>query len=47
MEEHRAACPDEVEAFKKEVKLLTVRLGQDLEDQFKEEVKVRRPDGLF
>uniref|UniRef100_A0A671XJF5 Exocyst complex component 3-like 4 n=1 Tax=Sparus aurata TaxID=8175 RepID=A0A671XJF5_SPAAU len=39
MEEHRAACPDEVEAFKKEVKLLTVRLGQDLEDQFKEEVK--------
>ncbi|KAI3367095.1 hypothetical protein L3Q82_008160 [Scortum barcoo] len=39
MEEYRDACPDGVEAFKKEVKWLIVKLRQDLEDQFKEDVK--------
>ncbi|XP_073339797.1 exocyst complex component 3-like protein 4 [Pagrus major] len=39
MEGYRDACPDEVEAFRKEVKWLIVRLSQDLEDEFKEDVK--------
>lgn len=41
MEGYRDACPEEVEAFQKEAKWLIVRLCQDLEDQFKEEVTVR------
>lgn len=40
MEDYREACPDQVEELKKEVKWLNVRLMQDLEDQFKEDVKV-------
>lgn len=40
MEDYRESCPDQVEKFKKEVKWLNVRLMQDLEDQFKEDVKV-------
>lgn len=41
MEGYRDACPDQVEGFRKEVKWLIVRLMQDLEDQFKEDVKVQ------
>ena len=40
MEGYGDACPAELEAFRKEVKWLIVRLLQGLEDQFKEEVKV-------
>ncbi|XP_060918524.1 exocyst complex component 3-like protein 4 [Labrus mixtus] len=40
MEGYQAACPQEVEGFRKEVKWLIVRLTQDLEDQFKEDVKL-------
>lgn len=40
MDGYQEACPGEVEGFRKEVKWLIVRLTQDLEDQFKEEVKV-------
>nr|XP_019966034.1 PREDICTED: exocyst complex component 3-like protein 4 [Paralichthys olivaceus] len=39
MEGYLSACPDEVEHFRREVKLLIVMLLQDLEDQFKEDVK--------
>ncbi|XP_074548198.1 exocyst complex component 3-like protein 4 [Halichoeres trimaculatus] len=39
MESYQAACPLEVEGFKREVKWLTVRLTDDLGDQFKEDVK--------
>ncbi|XP_070698445.1 exocyst complex component 3-like protein 4 [Pempheris klunzingeri] len=39
MEEYRDACPGGEEGFRKEVKWLIVRLIQDLEDQFKEDVK--------
>ncbi|KAM6968664.1 exocyst complex component 3-like protein 4 [Tautogolabrus adspersus] len=39
MEGYQAACPQEVEGFRKEVKWLFVRLTGDLEDQFKEDVK--------
>ncbi|XP_045919063.1 exocyst complex component 3-like protein 4 isoform X2 [Micropterus dolomieu] len=39
MDGYQEACPGEVEGFRKEVKWLIVRLTQDLEDQFKEEVK--------
>uniref|UniRef100_UPI0037E9288A exocyst complex component 3-like protein 4 isoform X2 n=1 Tax=Semicossyphus pulcher TaxID=241346 RepID=UPI0037E9288A len=39
MEEYQQACPQEVEGFRIEVKWLIVRLTQDLEDQFKEDVK--------
>ncbi|XP_041668894.1 exocyst complex component 3-like protein 4 isoform X2 [Cheilinus undulatus] len=39
MEGYQAACPQEVEGFKREVKWLIVKLTQDLEDQFKEDVK--------
>lgn len=41
MENYRASCPAEVEAFSKEVRWLCVRLLQDLEDQFKDDVKVQ------
>lgn len=41
MEGYRHACPDEVEGFTKEVRELIVGLMRDLEDQFKEDVKVR------
>lgn len=40
MENYRASCPAEVEAFSKEVRWLCVRLLQDLEDQFKDDVKI-------
>ncbi|XP_034531588.1 exocyst complex component 3-like protein 4 [Notolabrus celidotus] len=39
MEGYKAACSDEVEGFKVEVKGLIVRLTQDMEDHFKEDVK--------
>ncbi|XP_044023008.1 exocyst complex component 3-like protein 4 [Siniperca chuatsi] len=39
MEEYQDACPDEVEGFSKEVKWLIVRLTEEMEDQFKEDVK--------
>ncbi|XP_019133379.2 exocyst complex component 3-like protein 4 [Larimichthys crocea] len=39
MEGYQDSCPNEVEGFRKEVKWLIVRLLQDLEDQFKEDVK--------
>lgn len=39
MEGYQTACPQEVEGFKREVKLLIVRLSQNLEDEFKEDVK--------
>ncbi|XP_071353706.1 exocyst complex component 3-like protein 4 [Trachinotus anak] len=39
MEGYQAACPDEVERFRREGKWLIVRLLQGLEDQFKDEVK--------
>nr|XP_046269153.1 exocyst complex component 3-like protein 4 [Scatophagus argus] len=39
MEEYQAACPDEVEGFRREVRGLIDRLMEDLEDQFKESVK--------
>lgn len=41
MDGYQDACPDQVEEFRKEVKWLNVRLMQDLEDQFKEDVKVK------
>lgn len=40
MEGYQDSCPDEVEGFRTEVKGLIVRLIQELEDQFKEDVKV-------
>ncbi|XP_041810453.1 exocyst complex component 3-like protein 4 [Chelmon rostratus] len=40
MEGYRTSCPNEVEGFRKEVKWLIVRLMQDLEEQFKEDVKL-------
>lgn len=39
MGEYRDVCPDEVEGLGKEVMSLIVRLRQDLENQFKEDVK--------
>ncbi|XP_068194938.1 exocyst complex component 3-like protein 4 [Antennarius striatus] len=39
MEGYRGACPDQVEALRQEVHRLIVRLMQDLEDQFKEDVE--------
>lgn len=42
MEGYQDSCPNEVEGFRKEVKWLIVRLLQDLEDQFKEDVKVQQ-----
>lgn len=41
MEGYQEACPDQVEGFWKEAKWLIVQLMQDLEDQFKEDVKVQ------
>lgn len=41
MESYQEACPDQVEGFKKEVKWLNARLTQELEDQYKEDVKVQ------
>ncbi|XP_026165816.1 exocyst complex component 3-like protein 4 [Mastacembelus armatus] len=38
MDEYQDVCPNEVEGFRKEVKWLIVRLVQDPEDQFKEDV---------
>lgn len=40
MEDYRATCPVQVEEFSKEVKRLNTRLLQDLEDQFKDDVKL-------
>lgn len=40
MESYQEACPDQVGGFKKEVKWLNARLVQELEDQYKEDVKV-------
>ncbi|KAM3594865.1 uncharacterized protein V6R79_015139 [Siganus canaliculatus] len=40
MEGYQDACPGEVEGFRREVNKLIIRLMQDLEDQFKEDVKV-------
>lgn len=40
MESYQEACPDQVEMFKNEVMRLNARLTQELEDQYKEDVKV-------
>lgn len=40
MEGYRLCCSSEVEALNKEVKWFNVRLLQDLEDQFREDVKI-------
>ncbi|XP_035529188.1 exocyst complex component 3-like protein 4 [Morone saxatilis] len=40
MEDYQDACPAEVEEFRKEVKWLIVKLMEELEDQYKEDVKV-------
>lgn len=40
MEEYRDACPDLVGGFREEVEWLTEKLMQELEDQFKLDVKV-------
>lgn len=40
MDEYRDACPDLVDGFKEEVEWLIEQLMQELEDQFKLEVKV-------
>ncbi|XP_042356662.1 LOW QUALITY PROTEIN: exocyst complex component 3-like protein 4 [Plectropomus leopardus] len=39
MDGYLDTCPQEVEGFRKEAKWLIIRLTQELEDQFKEEVK--------
>ncbi|XP_069577529.1 exocyst complex component 3-like protein 4 [Brachyistius frenatus] len=39
IDNYQDSCPDGVEGFRQEVKLLVARLMQDLEDQFKDEVK--------
>ncbi len=44
MEGYEDTCPVEVEEFRREVKWLIVRLMEDLQDQFKEEVQVRLRD---
>lgn len=41
MEVYNSPSPAESETFRKEVKRLMSRLMQSLEDQFKEDVKVR------
>ncbi|CAJ1074580.1 exocyst complex component 3-like protein 4 isoform X1 [Xyrichtys novacula] len=38
MEDYQLECPQETEEFRKEVKWLIVRLSQNLEDQYKEDV---------
>ncbi|XP_072314345.1 exocyst complex component 3-like protein 4 [Eucyclogobius newberryi] len=40
MEDYRESCPTEVESLSKEIKRFNVRLLQDLQDQFKENVKI-------
>uniref|UniRef100_A0A8C6SL30 Exocyst complex component 3-like 4 n=1 Tax=Neogobius melanostomus TaxID=47308 RepID=A0A8C6SL30_9GOBI len=40
MEGYRQACPSEVESLSNEIKWFTVGLLQDLQDQFKEHVKI-------
>lgn len=40
VDEDRDACPDQWDTFKKEVEWLILQLRQDLEDQFKLDVKV-------
>lgn len=40
MEGYRQACPSEVEFLSKEIKWFNVRLLQDLQDQFKDHVKI-------
>ncbi|KAK7903856.1 hypothetical protein WMY93_016463 [Mugilogobius chulae] len=40
MEGYRASCPSELESLSKEIKWFNVRLIQDLQDQFKDQVKI-------
>ncbi|XP_068456290.1 exocyst complex component 3-like protein 4 [Clinocottus analis] len=39
MDQYRAACPDQLDGFRREASALIVRLMQALEDQFKDDVK--------